>query len=349
MKLISIPIGRSIPINDVGFRVLLIPIVGIMVGWASGLVQADQLSLTQLKLAYAYCIFVAFVIWTGNWYILLFLRSYLDWFERPIKKLIALLLTIPAFTIPVASLLLAGYYKIFQLSPNERIITVTTTAILIAVTFIIHIYETAYTVKEVEQEKLNKANYEKALAVSELNALKSQLDPHFMMNSLNTLSYLIETDKEKAGLFNQNLADIFRYMLQSKERDLVLLAEEFDLLNKYLQLLLIRFTDSIDFSTSIDSKVMEDYLIPSFSLQVLAENAIKHNIFNKRTPMKMEVSIMDHWLVFKNSMSRRTDQKPSTGIGLENLNARCKLLMGNPINILNDFESFEVRIPIKNI
>ncbi|MCB0645342.1 MAG: histidine kinase [Saprospiraceae bacterium] len=347
MKLISVPFRPGVSINDIGFRVILIPLIGVIIGWATGLVKGDELSLTQFKLAYLFCIFISFVIWMGNWYILVFLRSYFDWFEKPLKKLLAIVLTIPAYTIPVSSLLLYAYYSVFGLEPDQKIIQITVIAILIAVAFITHVYETAYTVKEVEQEKLNKVSYEKALLVSELNALKSQLDPHFMMNSLNTLSYLIDTDKEKAGIFNQNLAEIFRYMLQSKERDLVLLSEEYSLLDKYLQLISIRFEKSIDFNNEVNDKQMDDYLLPSCSLQLLAENAIKHNIFSKNKPMKISMHIENDLLTFRNSYSKKHPEKTATGIGLENLNSRVKLLTGKTLSIVTNFEYFEVIIPLK--
>lgn len=130
------------------------------------------------------------------------------------------------------------FYNVFYDHIDFEKIKTTSIAILVVTAFIVHVYETAYTVKEVENEKLTKKHW-KTKAESELAALKAQLDPHFMINSLNTLSYLIENDAIKANAFNQNLADLFRYMLQSKERDLVMLSEELDFLNKYLNLISI--------------------------------------------------------------------------------------------------------------
>ena len=121
---------------------------------------------------------------------------------------------------------------------------------------------------------------ERAKAEAELEALKNQIDPHFIFNSLNTLSHLIEEKPVKAKQFNDNLADVYRYILQNKARDLVLLREEMVFLENYFSLLKIRFEKAVQMKIIVDESEMDQYLVPPISLQILAENAIKHNEFS---------------------------------------------------------------------
>lgn len=342
-------LSSSITLNDIGFRVIFIPLVGIAIGAFAGIVDGNVLNQWQFKLAYLFCILISFTVWNGNRYLLHFLRSYFNWIEKPLYKLVAIVLIIPAYTIPISILLLYIFYNIFYDHIDSEKIKTTSIAILVVTAFIVHVYETAYTVKEVENEKLTKETLEKLKAESELAALKAQLDPHFMINSLNTLSYLIENDAIKANVFNQNLADLFRYMLQSKERDLVMLSEELDFLNKYLNLISIRFGDSIIITTDIDEKMFSAYLLPSISLQLLAENAIKHNNFSKKQPLKINIYLINDHLEFVNNVSDNAAATTSTGIGLKNLNQRFKLLTGEAITIVNNFDTFIVKLPLKKI
>jgi LytS/YehU family sensor histidine kinase len=124
-----------------------------------------------------------------------------------------------------------------------------------------------------------------------LEALKNQIDPHFIFNSLNTLSHLIEEAPAKAKQFNDNLADVYRYILQKKGSDLVLLREEVDFLNDYFSLLKIRFEKAVRLNINVHETLLDQYLVPPISLQVLAENAIKHNEFSDNQPMIISITL----------------------------------------------------------
>src|SRR5205085_8327396 len=133
------------------------------------------------------------------------------------------LLSISFYTIPLSVLMLTGWYKIFTDGDiNKQIIFTSTLIIMICVVFITHVYETAFLVKESESEMVRNEQLERAKAEAELEALKNQIDPHFMFNSLNTISYLIDENPAKAKEFNEHLADVYRYILQNKSRDLVM-------------------------------------------------------------------------------------------------------------------------------
>ena len=290
------PFSVKSQLNDIGFRVIMIPIFGIAIPLLTGLVNIHDFNNWQIKLSFLYTIFIAFVIWEGNRYLLFTLRSYFNWFEKPVKKMFALLLSIPFYTMPVSILLLIGWYKIFAKGVVKWDIVFTTSLVMmICVVFIVHVYETVFLVKESESEMLRNSHLERARAEAALEALKNQIDPHFIFNSLNTLSHLIEEHPAKAKQFNDNLADVYRYILQKKGSDLVLLREEMNFLQDYFSLLQIRFEKAVRLSINVDDAMLDQYLVPPISLQVLAENAIKHNEFSDSRPMVVSITLED-WL-----------------------------------------------------
>ena len=334
-------------VNDLGFRLILIPFFGIIIPIVTGMVDHQAFSSWEIKFSYLYTIGIAFVVWEGNRYLLFTLRAYFDWLNKPIRKIFALLLAITFYTIPISALLLIGWYHIFQKGVvNWSIVTTATLMIMICVIFITHVYETVFLVKQAESDQLKKEQLERARAEAELEALKNQIDPHFIFNSLNTLSYLIEDKPGKARQFNDNLAEVYRYILQNKSRDLVLLREEMDFLENYFSLLKIRFENAVQLTIPSDSWLFEQFLVPPISLQVLIENAIKHNEFSDELPLSITVTMQDDSLIIKNKIHPKTLRKPSSKIGLQNLDERYKLITKKPITVYRTNEAFIVHLPL---
>jgi sensor histidine kinase YesM len=337
-------------VNDIGFRLILIPFFGIAIPLISGMINGRNFSDWQVKFSFLYTIMISFIIWHGNRYLHYSLRSYFDWINKPLQKITVLVLSIIFYTVPVSVLLLAGWYMLFTNDPaNWSVITESTLIILIAVIFITHVYETAFLVKESESEMLRNEQLERARAEAELEALKNQIDPHFIFNSLNTLSHLIEEKPVKAKQFNDNLADVYRYILQNKARDLVLLREEMQFLNSYFLLLQIRFDQAIQLKVTIGDAVLDQYLIPPISLQILAENAIKHNEFAEASPLIFQIELKNEELIVHNPIHRKSLRKTSSRIGLQNLRERYKLTTNKEITIKEGEKDFTVYLPILKI
>jgi len=334
-------------INDIGFRLILIPSFGIAIPLITRMIPPHSFSHWMLKLAYAYTIGIAFVIWQGNRYLLFSLRSYFDWFNRPVRKIIALLLAISFFTIPVCVVLLLGWYHLFnQGQVNWEVVRVSTLIIMICVIFITHVYETVFLVKDSESEMVRSAQLERLKAQAELQALKGQIDPHFMFNSLNTLTWLIEESPEKARVFNEHLADVYRYILQNRSREVVVLAEEIRFLYDYFALLRIRYGEAVRLQVDVDESLAERYMTLPISLQVLAENAHKHNEFTLREPLAIIVSLEGTWLRVSNRLAKKEVARPSPGVGLSNLDERCKLAVGAPLKVEESAGEFIVYLPV---
>ncbi len=352
----NIGIGTTKPsvndekLNDIGFRVILIPFFGIAIPLITGMIDYSSFTLWKTKFGFLYTIGIAFVIWHGNRYLLFTLRSYFDWFNKPIRKIIALLLAVSFYTIPVSALLLTGWYHVFA-KGNVQWDTVFTATliIMICVVFITHVYETVFLVRDSESEMLRNAQLERAKVQAELEALKNQIDPHFIFNSLNTLSHLIEERPSKAKQFNDNLADVYRYILQNKSRDLVFLQEEITFIKDYFSLLKIRFENAVQLNINIAEDLYEKFLIPPISLQVLIENAIKHNEFSDASPLMVTITLAGDELIVRNKINKKILRKASSRIGLENLNERYKLTAEKSIIVHEQPEQFLVRLPVLRI
>jgi hypothetical protein len=317
-------------INDIGFRLILIPFFGIAIPLATRMIDPHSFSHWMFKLAYVYTIGIAFVIWQGNRYLLFSLRSYFDWFNRPVRKIIALLLAISFFTIPVCVVLLLGWYQLFNGGRvNWEVVRTATLVIMICVVFITHVYETVFLVKDSESEMLRNA-----------------IDPHFIFNSLNTLTWLIEEAPAKAKVFNEHLADVYRYILNNRSREMVMLGEEMRFLDDYFSLLRIRYGEAVRLRVEVDTALFERYLVLPVSLQLLAENVYKHNEFSIREPMEFRVSIEGTRLVVQNRLSKKEVVRTSSGVGLANLGERCKVAMGVRLEVVETEGKFAVYLPI---
>lgn len=311
------------------------------------MINVNNLTHWQVKLSFLYTILIAFIIWEGNRYLHFSLRSYFNWYNKPVRKIAAVLIAISFYTVPVSVLLLLGWYSLFEHGrPNRQVIVISTLIIMICVIFIAHVYETVFLVKESENEMLRNEQLERAKAQAELEILKSQIDPHFIFNSLNTLSHLIEEKPAKAKLFNDHLADVYRYILQHKERELVLLRDEMHFLYNYFSLLCIRFENAVQLRSEIDESQYEAWLIPPISLQLLAENAIKHNEFSDSNPLVIYVQQKEGSLTVSNRLNGKELRKESSKMGLNNLNERYKLITRKEITVAATADIFVVQLPL---
>jgi LytS/YehU family sensor histidine kinase len=180
---------------------------------------------------------------------------------------------------------------------------------------------------------------------TQLDALKNQVNPHFLFNSLNSLSSLIQSNPPRAVNFVHKLSGVYRYLLQSNDKDLVALKEEVAFLQAYLQLLQIRFGKALHYLITINS-AYESHFIPPLTLQLLVENAVKHNIVSIDQPLSIEVYNVHDRLVVKNNLQKRRSPVVSHHIGLVNLLSRYSLVTKAEVEISETGESFVVNLPL---
>jgi PAS domain S-box-containing protein len=169
--------------------------------------------------------------------------------------------------------------------------------------------------------KLQKENLQ-----SQFEVLKQQVNPHFLFNSLNVLTSLIKVDPDIAEVFTERLSKVYRYVLEQKDKDLVSLATEMDCIRAYIFLLDIRFSDKVFVKVNFDETRIDASVVP-LALQLLIENAIKHNTFSKKSPLHIELFIDNEgYLNITNNLQNRNTRMGSTGIGLVNISKRYSLL-----------------------
>lgn len=175
-------------------------------------------------------------------------------------------------------------------------------------------------------------------------ALKNQTDPHFLFNCLNTLNGLIGRDDERAKAYVQELATVFRHTMRDKV--VVRLSDELDFVRSYLYLMCVRYFNGLRVEWNIDDKCLDYYVIPS-GVQILVENAIKHNIVSARVPLTIRISTEGHQVVVDNRIQLREDSKSgNTGVGLDNLMEQYRMLFGKDIDIVSKEGHFTVSLPL---
>lgn len=196
---------------------------------------------------------------------------------------------------------------------------------------------------EIQAEQLRKEN-----ALAQFEALKNQVSPHFLFNSLSILSSLVHVDANLSEKFIDQLSRAYRYILEQKDNDTVTLKTELDFLNSYAFLLKIRFENKFDVKISVTNDEAEKYRIAPLTLQLLIENCVKHNRMSEKEPLIVTIRINGDYLVVRNSIRPRTEIEriTSTGIGLANIKKRYQLLTKSPLQIEQEENMFTVNIPL---
>ncbi len=174
--------------------------------------------------------------------------------------------------------------------------------------------------------------------------LKNQINPHFLFNNLNTISSLISTKPELAEKFINKFSDIYRYILENIKKDKVPLKMEFDFISDYFEIHKIR--DEGKILLHIDQTNVENYSIPPVSLQILIENAIKHNMATREKPLHISVVIENDHVIVRNNLQKMANQFGSTRIGIKNLKERIQLISDQPLVIEENRDMFMVKIPL---
>jgi len=216
--------------------------------------------------------------------------------------------------------------------------------VLISITFymFIHLLYQSFHNQQVSIE-LARSKMDNLGAQYEL--LKQQVNPHFLFNSLNTLKYMVESGDDHSVEFVLKLSDFYRFTLESRKLDLIKLSEELKIIDSYVFLLKARFEEGIDLTVSIDEKLYETY-IPPFTLQLLIENCIKHNIVSLERPLQIKVYSEKDFIIVQNKVQLKRTPEVSTGMGLENINQRYLHLLDKKIDIQPGDAFFTIKLPV---
>jgi two-component system, LytTR family, sensor kinase len=256
-------------------------------------------------------------------------------FFCPIFNFLAKILVFDYLKIPVHQYYNGVYTPLFGIYAAN----VTMFAIIAAT------YESIRNLSRWEQTIVEKEALEKAHIASQLEGLKSQVNPHFLFNSLNTLISIIPEDAERSVRFVRQLSKIYRYFLETTNEKTVSLQQEMDFVNSYTFLLKERFGESLHIDVNAKNACNDCVIIP-FSLQLLLENCIKHNIISQDKPLYINILVNPHEITIKNNFQPKNQTQNSTGVGLKNIESRYQLLSDKAMKIEQNEQFFSVTLPL---
>jgi sensor histidine kinase YesM len=333
-------------IKDKVFKRLLIPIFGILIPLAAGLVNLHQLGFLQFVLSIGFFIFLSYVTWQGAVKIFCSLRHTKQCKKNIFRKLIILSFSTALYGVCVI-FIFSGFWQVLVfktiiLLPIIKATTITAVAVIILTL----IYEAVFLSAEVDLDSKVLQQLDNERLQAEINVLQNELEPHFLFNCLNALSYLVCNDQEKAYQFIHKLSNVFKYFLINKQKDFVPLVEEINFLEDYYYLLRVRFDDGVQIKNEIDASETRAQILPC-TLQALVENAIKHNFFSDKEPLLISIRMSSQYITVSNPVKPKLHvAADSTRTGLNNLKTRYRLIMNKDVVIDLANNMFLVKIPM---
>ena len=205
-----------------------------------------------------------------------------------------------------------------------------------------------YFYKAMQEKKVKDSQIVAKTETARFESLKNQLDPHFLFNSLNVLTSLIDENPKGAQRFTTGLSKVYRYILEQKNKDLVDVPDEIAFANTYMQLLKTRFEEGIEFEIDEALNELEFKIVP-LSLQLLLENAVKHNVITSQKPLRIKIYKEQNMLVVQNSFNPKQVVEKSTKVGLENIKQRYQLIIKKEVvQVIEEHQLFIVKLPLLN-
>lgn len=291
----------------------------------------------------------AFFLTLVNDFFFNLLNKWVPWSRQPTLRLILGVIGSVVLTLSVLFVLIGVTQIIIYDGTWERFIAGQSLnwytygvfiTLFIAITF--HAF---YFYKELQRSKIKEQKIIAGSATAQFDALKNQLDPHFLFNSLNVLVSLIEENPDAAVNFTTSLSKVYRYVLEQRGKQLVSLEEELKFARTYVRLLKMRFEESLDITIPDQVSSTELQIIP-LSLQLLIENAVKHNIINSSRPLQLSIYEEEYRLIIINNLQEKSVVNSGTGVGLSNIVARYALLTNDQMTIEKNKDSFKVTLPL---
>lgn len=337
-------------IKYLGFDDFWFSLFGCLVlGTASAFVFnfSGDLSPFEMLFAFLGSLFFATTDWLINRKILLLLRKRFPDL-KDIPKRLSLLLS---FTlISVLSVDYLGGHLLASLSDQVNYIFAERVSSLVIIVFLtamtMAIYEAIYFFVLLQKSIRQEEQAKQAIIQAELDVLRNQAQPHFFFNTLNTLRDMIDQNsKEEAKQFVDKLSDIYRFLLEAGNSNLISLADELKFAKAYIHVQSERFGPNLKVNWTIDDAYLAQQIVP-MSLQLLLENAIKHNVVSRSKPLSIDVSVAEGRMVVRNKIQAKSTKLASTKLGLKNIEKRYSLISDQGIQVRNDSQFFEVSLPL---
>ena len=286
-------------------------------------------------------------IWMGNRFIMIWARTRYPQFEQVTKRLVVQSAVMLGYTLLATNFL--GYLlhdlcNMQHMDYTEHVLNSNNAAIFSSLA-LVATYESIYFKNELKQSIEEKEMLKRESLQAQLNALKTQVNPHFLFNNLNTLMAVIPENPKQAVDFVQQMSKLYRHILEVKDERAIPLKDELDVLRAYAFLLETRFGNNVHIKIDVPEEKLEKSIVP-LSLQLLMENAIKHNIVSSEKPLRIEVYAANGKLVVSNNLQKKNQVFESTGIGLDNIRNRYKLLSDKIVEVTESTTNFTVSIPL---
>ncbi len=289
-------------------------------------------------------IIFTFTFWEGNFFIVMKFRKLIPGYHLTYKRLLLQAAAVILFTFMA---------KVILELILERSITLSNLLYGLQVSlgitfFILTIYEGAYFFSQWKTSLLEAEKLKRAQLSTQFEALKNQISPHFLFNSLNSLTAIIPENSELAVEFTQKLSHVYRYVLQNKDKDVISLEEELEFVRSYSFLNQIRFGENFSMEINVKGKYLQTSIAP-LSLQLLVENAVKHNVISSEKPLTIDISVENNRLVVSNNLQLRNNTQASTKMGLQNIINRYQFLAHEKVEVLKTSSQFIVSLPILSL
>ena len=303
---------------------------------------------TDILLNVLYGITVGLTIAVGSSIITRFIYRNESVYEEPTKYFILTMLSVATYIIISVIFVNYFWFNITQGTTltelfNHRFAVYAITSEFVIGLMIYLVTLVRYFMRDLKKYYVKTVETESQLAKYQYDTLKNQLNPHFLFNSLNTLSGLIYMDVDRADEFIHRLSKLYRYVLDMQKEEVVPIQSEIELVHDFLYLNNIRFNNQIETSIAVDST--SGYIAP-MALQLLIENAIKHNAISDAKPLKVEVLEESGYVVVRNNIQLKLEKEPSHELGLTNLRERYATLTDQKVMVSETAEYFTVRVPI---
>jgi two-component system, LytTR family, sensor kinase len=293
---------------------------------------------------------ITFLIWEISRKVIFYLREKFPWHNYHMKHLLleVPILFINAILIIIGVLWLQEQFLGFNPINHSRGMVFGVYNGIILTFLIFSIYEGSYFFSKWKKSVIEAERYKKEHIQAQYEALKNQVSPHFLFNSLSVLTSLVEKDSKMAVHFIDRLAKVYRYVLDSRNMELILLKTEIEFISSYLFLLETRLGKNFRIEIRVPERLQNKRYIPPLTLQMLVENVVKHNEISENKPLKLEIySTEDEILIVSNSYSPlREKSNHSTGTGLENINNQYLHTCNKSIKINESHEEFKVELPL---
>ncbi|WP_165929325.1 histidine kinase [Flavobacterium hiemivividum] len=303
----------------------------------------------HLKINFLYTILYGMVLYYANAFLYIYLDSFFASQKYSLKRVITGFSSSFALTLFVIFLLrifedvvvenntLSAFFK--DEKPSNYIVPSIVSFVVLLGIHSLYFYK-AYNENRVKEQKIIAGT-----ASAKFESLKNQIDPHFLFNSLNVLSSLIEENPDNAQRFTTSLSKVYRYVLEQKDKELVPVEEELAFAKTYMNLLKMRFEDSLDYELTTTNINPEAKVVP-LSLQLLLENAVKHNVVSAQKPLCIRIYVDNGYLVVQNDYQKKEVLQDRRGVGLQNIISRYAIITNRKVTIAQDEKTFTVKIPI---